>query len=180
MQTRSQCTGKKSFRSRVSWKTILNVDSDAVVHTSPQAFASAIGNHDFLLSDDPSLDHRKLFLKLKPFNAGVWAVRNTEKGSQIMSDWKESYDPTKWSKDDDGSWSCGMFCEWAGVNYEQGAFWNIIDKHKKDMQHDSWRVWNNLQCTSRVPEGAHVCHFMGDTKRNISDYVSGNLSKCEV
>lgn len=168
------------------------IDSDAVMHTSPDVFTKDFGDSSFLMSNDPSMarmlsDELKDMMKLEdddilpnemfpPFNAGVWAVRNTSKGKEIMQEWKSLYDPSKWFVDETGEWNCGRGCKYAGENYEQGAFTTVIDKYSDDMQQDSWRVWNNRLCSDTVAEEANVCHFAGFHKMNISKYVEVHIA----
>jgi hypothetical protein len=54
------------------------------------------------------------------FNAGVFCVRNSESGRALIDKWISLYDPSKWSRDDDGKWVTED--RWAGPNYEQGSF----------------------------------------------------------
>lgn len=147
------------------------LDSDAVMNTSPDMFADAMKNSDFLLTDDPSLDPKKLWTQLKPFNAGVWAVRNSETGIQIMEEWKNAYNPDMWWKNAKNRWTCGLTCEWGGPAYEQGAFVSVINDHCESMRKESWKVWNNKLCDSDIPSDALVCHFMGGHKRSIPKYI---------
>lgn len=65
-------------------------------------------------------------------NAGVFALRNSEKGSQIIQELLDSYFSNakhKWSKNKKtNKWECSM-CIWAGQEYEQGQLLNIAKKH---------------------------------------------------
>ena len=53
------------------------------------------------------------------FNAGVWIVKNTITGRNLMSDWMNAYDQTHWVNTN-GKWNAKQ--SWAGETFEQGAF----------------------------------------------------------
>ena len=55
----------------------------------------------FLFSPDPPLWDGKM-------NAGVWAVRNNDKGRQIMDFWWKRYEviANVWTKDPEKGWLC--------------------------------------------------------------------------
>ena len=70
----------------------------------------------------------------KKFCAGVWFVLNTPIGKEIISNWARAYPRGTWSRDPGGRWSTSG--EWAGPNYEQGAFIKkILPKYAKSMKH---------------------------------------------
>ena len=55
------------------------------------------------------------------FNAGVWVVKNTTKGVEIMDEWLKYYRKDLWNITN-GKWSCKN-CIWAKYpGYEQGVF----------------------------------------------------------
>lgn len=63
-------------------------------------------------------------------NIGVFVVRNTEMGRQLMTDWIGRFNPMKWSRRSDGTVECEG-CVWAGEEFEQGAFAkHILDNHR--------------------------------------------------
>ena len=102
------------------YKGIMWLDTDAVIF-----------NMDISL--DSVGDTAKHFFKAtnsagnKIFNAGVWTVKNTKQGKAIMKKWLELYDPSKW-KHVGKNWSTEG--EWAGDDYEQGAFaYRIVPLH---------------------------------------------------
>jgi galactosyl transferase GMA12/MNN10 family len=66
------------------------------------------------------------------FNAGVFCVRNSESGRNLIDKWMSLYDASKWSIGYDGKWQTND--RWAGPNYEQGSFCEQI-LQKRDFKH---------------------------------------------
>ena len=145
------------------------IDSDAVLtRDDANVFVARMGDKDFLGSNDPAG-----LLDRKPFNAGVWAVRNNESGRQIMHEWKESYRPERWESTEAG-WECKEQCKWAGPSYEQGAFEDVLQRHKEDVEMTSWTQLNNKLCGTPLSAftSPDVCHFMGIFKSTIPRYLA--------
>lgn len=145
------------------------LDSDAHVRRgNVDFFSKMMGDKDFLSSDDVAFD----FHGRKPFNAGVWAVRNTNKGRQIMNDWEILYEGSRWKKNEEtGEWHCPK-CNWAGSSYEQGSFSHVLKRHGGSIETVSYKELNNHRCN--VPQKeiqASVCHFLGEKKEHIPDYI---------
>lgn len=72
-------------------------------------------------------------------NAGVWIVKNTPIGQNIMKDWFNLYNKEKWVKTGT-SWSINnnlsdIDKRWAGINYEQGSFTEVLLPKYKDSIH---------------------------------------------
>jgi hypothetical protein len=151
---------------------VVYLDSDAVIRRPHLRFLDAMRpEQHFLASDDTAFDPAALFLRPKPFNAGVWAVRNTVEGRDIMNDWESLYPSTRWRRDGD-KWSCPG-CSWAGAAYEQGAFVNILRDRPDQVHLTSAARLNNMHCLDpRHAVAADVCHFMGDRKRDIREFLA--------
>lgn len=153
---------------------IAYLDSDAVVRrTHVDFFDAKMGDKHALISDDVSRDRTKVWTRNKPFNAGVWAVRNTSQGRDIMQDWASLYDPAQWTRTRDDRWTCGA-CEWAGDAYEQGSFRRVLDgPNGRHIARVPFAELNNPDCNDRFKRlPADVCHFMADAKRGIDPYLA--------
>ena len=84
-----------------------------------------------------------------PFMAAVFMVRNNLKGKEIFKDWLKCYDASKWEKTQDGSWQYTGTGSWAGVDYEQGAFAQLImPKYKKSLKIVPWYLFHETNCQS--------------------------------
>jgi len=104
-----------------NYEYIIWFDSDIYIYNfdkDPREFMEPhldfVGSHD---PADPPDDEDW-------FNAGVFCVRNSPSGKALVEKWKSLYDPSKWSKDEKGTWVTND--RWAGPNYEQGAFCEFI------------------------------------------------------
>ena len=121
---------------------LLWVDNDAVVRSDPrkllnQSKAFAIGTE----------------LPVKwapPINSGVWMLRDSHAGREVLRTWLRAYPAASWWRDGDaeGRWRCtsratGKKCQWAGVEYEQGAFAQLRLHEHPDVQLVTWRKFNN-------------------------------------
>lgn len=106
-----------------------------------------------------------------PFCAGVFAVRNTARGRQIIQEWWDAYlsNSSAWSRSADGSWLCdgsnlrelslagaSHRCQWAnGIANDQGAAEKIGVHKMPGFKLVDWRM---IQSES---ESAKVNHFAG-------------------
>ena len=147
------------------------MDSDAVFHTSPSHLMDAFpADKHFFATPCPYN---------KVFNAGVWAVRNTPKGRDIVDRWMALYDEKLWHRDPQtGAFNCvpyegtdAQVCKWAGAAYEQGAFLPLLETFASDIHNDAWQTWNQHECGKEVPSSTEVCHFMWRSKPNIGAYL---------
>lgn len=146
--------------SRKECDSCLYLDTDAVLNTKKwkeygqDEMESLLGGKDFSFSPDWARDR---------FNAGVFAVRNTEKGRQIMKEWGEREPTDAWEKRVK-KWSCtspstGAQCIWAGDEYEQGSFIrDVLPDWESEMSETSPFVYNNdiVDCSGKVK------HFSGN------------------
>ena len=146
------------------------IDSDAVLMDRPQRLIELLGDKDFLMSPDPPVWGAS-------FNAGVWVVRNTVRGREIMSRWASLYRASEWRQNASGSWDCSVnhnqnTCTWAGENYEQGAFiQNILPIFAYSMQIVPQTVLNGI-FTKELDDGVVVYHFMGHFKEYVPSWIS--------
>ena len=120
------------------YKGILWLDTDACVFDMDRKLSTIeLAKYDFYFSKDK---HGSKFC------AGVWMVKNTLMGKEIMTKWMDSYDPESWWKKN-GVWRTNN--GWAGPMYEQGAFEKQIlpeyIKHMKEYPHTMLQSidWNN-------------------------------------
>ena len=111
---------------------------------------------DFFVSKDPD--------ESRPVNSGVWIVKNTAIGKNIMNDWFNQYKKDNWVKEND-KWSVNPNLPddekgWGRINYEQGSLYdriilnptykdNIIILPVKVLSH--WKPTQN--------DGSFVGHF---------------------
>lgn len=96
----------------VEW--MIWIDSDAWLHDATM-LKKVLRTHTdkiFIASSDPPVWN-------SPFNAGFFAVRNNTDGHRLMQAWNDLYDPSRWSFTQ-GKWHTPG--DWAGRDYEQGAF----------------------------------------------------------
>lgn len=160
------------------------VDSDAVVHdlerTIESFFAKAKGK-DVIITPDPPVYG-------SPFCAGNFLVRNTSASRAIMKKWWEAYDSGAWARDpNSGEWECvyqSPRCDWAGPQYEQGAFINLFlerkcpERSKILIKHYSLMNWWCFKaCRYGKP---FILHFMGDHKQDIPDYITHTQNRSKI
>jgi hypothetical protein len=114
----------KDYLDTDKYKGIMWLDTDAVVYNMNISL-DHVGNsvkHFFKATNSAGN---------QIFNAGVWTVKNTLAGQKIMKKWMGLYDSSKWKKDGD-SWSTKG--NWAGKDYEQGAFaFKVVPEHKENI-----------------------------------------------
>ena len=118
---------------RKSCDYVFWIDDDAALHpkTTVEDLAQLLGDKSFVLAPDPPC--LEITLKVAPelchpmkFNAGVWGVRQSNWGREIMSTWAMQYPTNESWIQNATSWACvlanNQSCVWAGNQYEQGAF----------------------------------------------------------
>lgn len=142
----------------------LYLDSDAVVvrgHFHKGSVDELLGSKDVGFAPDWGRDR---------MNAGVFAVRASKTGKKIVDEWL-SHESTRWSTDAGGAWRCikqgGEDCDWAGEEYEQGAFISkVAPRHESSLNETSPYTWDNdtdSNCNGKVK------HFMG--RKGIKEQV---------
>jgi len=120
---------------------------------------------DFFFSRDPPPWYSSMC-------AGVWGVKNTPKGREILREWVKSYPSELWSLDGAlGHWKChdpdtGDACQYAGAMYEQGAFTaHVLPTYREQgVLREVPSCAINAPCESRLEaslRGAAACHFPG-------------------
>lgn len=84
------------------------LDTDAAVHTAdPLLLLDAYADRAFFALPDPPPDLTLRFFAagaaptatVAPFNAGVWGVRNTQRGRDLINEWINLYPKDLWSVD---------------------------------------------------------------------------------
>lgn len=139
---------------------VLWLDTDAVVHDLDRPLDSLIEGDEAMVGapDNPHWT--------QPFNAGVFLARGAD-GAAPMRRWAELFAGTAWRRTDT-AWICEA--EWAGPDYEQGAFnARLLPELTASgrMRLVDWRV---LQ--SPVPQDdAFTLHFAGPFKANVAAYL---------
>ena len=100
-------------------------------------------------------------------NTGVWAIRNTVGGRQIITEWLSNFPADKWTKDISGNWhSTG---QWANATYEQGNFIEtILNKYHNNIDIISQ---NTIQANSLNP-GAFIAHMAGHKKSDLGKLLN--------
>ena len=131
------------------FKGVIWMDMDAVVYDLDRRLEDLGGDPDksFIYAPDP------IGLS-SSFNAGVWMVRNTPAGRHVMSTWFGQFRPEAWRRAA-SRWSTTG--EWAGENYEQGAFINrVAPRLAESLQALAWQT---LQGISPATAGAFALHL---------------------
>jgi GR25 family glycosyltransferase involved in LPS biosynthesis len=147
---------------------VMWLDTDAVIYDCSKSLDIFTSDKtiDFFIAKDPPVWGA-------PVNAGVWIVKNTQVGKNIMRDWFNKYDKTKWIKNttiqksyetvDYKKWSNPLSLtwyidarlseyerRWAGINFEQGAL------YEKTMQNPMFKnhvkVLPNVVLSHWIPD----------------------------
>jgi hypothetical protein len=98
---------------------VLWVDTDAAIVSSLHPSDLLKDKHFIYSPNPPMLNNPSLGMLSAPFCAGIWAVKNSPEGRQIMDAWINCYNANHWKKTDKGWKGEGAY---AGYAYEQGAF----------------------------------------------------------
>jgi hypothetical protein len=117
---------------------ILWLDTDACVFDMDRKLSTIeLAKYYFYFSKD---------MHGSKFCAGVWMVKNSRIGKEIMTKWIDAYNPESW-RNKNGVWRTNN--TWAGPMYEQGAFEKHIlphyIKYMKEYPHTMLQSidWNN-------------------------------------
>jgi len=149
---------------------VMWMDTDAVIDLPDDLklvdfIEHYIGDKDMLISND-----------MHPwdgsFNAGVWIVRNNEKGKEIIREWLNLYDHNLW-KQENNKWTCPEQ-EWAECpGYEQGCFAsNIINRYDNNISKVNWVILNNPYLDQfEANQRGVIHHFAGHHKDRINKYL---------
>ena len=148
-----------------NYKGVFWLDTDAVV-VKPDSIDSFFPETKHMMfSPDATI-----WANQSPFNAGVWMIRNTKQGNEIMSKWMSLYDSSMWRKEDKWN-SLGI---WAGDTYEQGAFSSHMLPLYRDIVHKlDWSVFQDIKKTDR----SFALHFAAEQKQYRQDFLDTFLQK---
>jgi len=143
------------------YKGILWLDTDACIFDMDRKLSTLeLAKYDFYFSKD---------LHGSKFCAGVWMVKNTRIGKEILRKWMEAYDPSAWHRKK-GVWRTEN--TWAGPMYEQGAFENQIlpeyIEHMKEYPHTMF------QSTDWTDPETFILHFYFKIKGARKKFLNAN------
>lgn len=149
------------------------LDSDAVLNQSGNLLIDP--SKHFLATTDYNFLNPILPVSGAKFNAGVFAVRNSALGREIIDDWISKYDASDWKLDDENKWVCenaSKKCIWSESSYEQGAFLKTMKSFADVIQFEPAYKLNNNKCQyPSEQKTAQVCHFYGKAKKHIQKYI---------
>lgn len=109
------------------------------------------------------------------FNAGVWAVRNSSQGRNLMEKWLSTFDTNSWTLQDEVNhkWTCNG--PWAGNKYEQGSMKELLfgwhrTEEEKHLAEKEWSLLQSNLTHFRVgTDYIMTYHFAGPFKGQIRD-----------
>lgn len=144
-------------------KGILWLDTDAVIYDVNKSIDQIITeDKEFCLAGDNIICD-----DIAPFNAGVWIVKNNEIGRTIINEWMNNYNNLNWTKKN-STWTC--ITNWAGVDYEQGAFVEyIMPKFNEHIQSLEWYVFQSTD--PLYSNNLFTLHFFGKNTRDLIKFV---------
>lgn len=158
-----------------NYEYVIWLDTDAIINLPKNLklidfIKNYIDNKDMMVSGDmPPWEPG-------PFNAGVWVVKNNEKGKEIIKEWLDLYDHSLWKQDENGNWSCPNQTWATCPGYEQGCFNKIMDKYSDNIKLVSWKIINNpLSNQLEINQKGVIHHFAGEHKTKIRDYLEKQL-----
>ncbi len=114
------------------------IDSDAYVYNTKYDIRLFFDNNvmDMIICSDPPPWTSK-------FMAAVFMVKNSQTSINIFKDWLAMYNPSAWQKISNDKWQYIGRGEWAGSDYEQGAFVEaIMSKYKTNIKILPWYVFH--------------------------------------
>jgi len=128
------------------------IDTDAVVYRPQKTLDSFFetNTHMALAHDPPWWGHGS-------FNAGVFGIKNTAEGKDILSKWWSKYDPSTWWKEGEAWKTSGG---WADYTYEQGAFKNLLPTIRTFVTVVPWETFQEINPRT---DGFSL-HFSVETK----------------
>ena len=150
------------------YKGVCWIDTDAVFVNHSQSIDSLCNGditQSFYMAGDPPLWNSG------KFNAGVWFVRNSATGIDIMNYWMKCWDSVSkdWIKLGT-KWKCNTM--WAGPSYEQGAFIKNLVENNNYNKYIKSVPYEYLQTINPKTPGAFVLHFSGNQKKEIPQFLS--------
>ena len=111
-----------------------------------------------------------------PFNAGCFILKNSQTSIAILRQWTALYNPSLWSRTDDGRWITEQ--PWSGLAYEQGSFiHHILPNHADDntIAVLPYHILNNFTTLKHAHETL-VIHLAGPFKYNRT-YIRNCIAK---
>lgn len=146
------------------------IDSDAVIHdinrNVTDFFTSS--QHLMVIAPDPPKWSSK-------FMAGVFMIKRSPYTIELVNDWMLYYDVNKW-KLIDGKWKCYMKpnieCNWAGHEYEQGSFIELMD-----LREYKWFIFSvpyyyfHAINNDNNHDYVFSYHFAGEYRINSNKYI---------
>jgi hypothetical protein len=109
----------------------------------------------------------------------VFMARNTTATQRVFSDWLACYDPSKWD-------SAGKYIGsggWAGVDYEQGAFWKtVLPMHKDAIQLMPWNVFHEIRYYNPAPccWSIHLCSNIQLSRRRCMNSTTTHTNVTQI
>jgi len=141
------------------YKGILWLDTDATIF-----------NMDITL-DDVTSNSGSFYKSINSrgnqiFNAGVWIVKNSERGRKILDDWIKQYKASNWKKNGNKWHTNGP---WAGKAYEQGSFaYKIVPMYSRNIK---TLPENKLQSTDYGDPDTFILHLYNDNRSKIPEFL---------
>jgi len=113
-----------------------------------------------------------------PFMAAVFMIKNNELVRSIFRQWLGCYNPDAWALKSDGEdeekWEYVGGGPWAGKDYEQGAFAEmILPKYLNDIKSLPWYTFHEIDCIrpNRGSWSIHIPSSMGLTRPSCMSAV---------
>ena len=187
-------------------------DDDGVCETTRRSVTEivddALGNKDFFYAPESAMTSEcRAGRHPRAFDAGVFGVRNSPTGREIVDAWARAYPARAWSLSDDrpSGWRCETMrrknpgasghakeCSYEGVEYERGAFVSsVLPMYAANATRLDPCV-ASAPCASRreaTARGASFCHFpsclgeryadgyLGSTNASADDGALGALAR---
>lgn len=164
---------------RSTCEFVLYLDNDAVLNIEATSILTLFAqNIHMMYSKDPPPWK-------SPFNAGVWVIRNSLTGRDIMRKWTTLYPQHDWVKHSD-KWDCIHRYEckqWAGPMYEQGSFVRqIIPAYKHAIRQVSLNIFSGMGMVPEMagkrqlcPAKSLICHIFNKSISEVQ-YINTSLA----
>ena len=179
-------------------------DDDGTCETTRRSVTEivedALGNKDFFYAPESAMTSEcRAGRHPRGFDAGVFGVRNSPTGREIVDAWARAYPARAWSLSDDrpSGWRCETFrrknpgasghakeCSYEGVEYERGAFISsVLPTYAANATRLDPCV-ASAPCASRreaTARGASFCHFPSCLGERYADgYLASTNASAET